>query len=81
MVVGLIETCLLSKSVRHFVSSAKVLSLNSKIAQAESPYGIFLGPSLCSNIDSFTISSFGIKRGGCLGTKHVNFKFFVGVGR
>ena len=56
MVVGLIGTNFLSKSVRHFVTSAKVLSLNSTIAQAESSYGIFLGPSLCSNIDSFTIS-------------------------
>ena len=55
MVVGLIGMSVLSKSVRHFVPSAKVLSLNSTITQAGSSYGICLGPSLCLNIISFTI--------------------------
>ena len=37
---------LLCFSVRHFVSSEKLLSLNSTSTQVRSSYGICLGPSL-----------------------------------
>ena len=46
----------LSKSVHHFVPSAKEISLNLTITQAGSSYGICLGPSLCSKIIPCTIS-------------------------
>ena len=44
-----------STLVRHFVTSAKVLSLNSTITQAGNLYGSYLGPPLCSKNISLTI--------------------------
>ena len=54
-VVELIGMSVLSKSVRYFVPSTKVLSLNSIITQAGNSYGICLGQSLCSKNISLAI--------------------------
>ena len=45
----------MSKSVRHFVCSAKELCLNLTITQTGYLYGLCLGPSLFSRIISYTI--------------------------
>ena len=44
-----------STLVRHFVPSAKELSLNSTITQVGSSHRRCLGPSLCTDHISFTI--------------------------
>ena len=55
MVFGLIGMSVFSKSVRHFVPSAKIFYLNLTITQAGSSYRICIGPSLCSKNIPFTI--------------------------